>query len=403
MLKNSVSNLLGSTKRSISQKADWPFLFGQSVDTKAAQKVTPNTALTISALYQGVRLLSNSYALLPHSVYKKSGDGSQELKADHPVHKLLYRRPNILMYSFLYRSAMAKAVILRGNAFSLIVRDGLGVPQSLEFWHPDDVKVIKYKGELYYQNNELHPNQTYFAADVIHVRGWCEDGEMGRSFIHYAKNAIALAQSAQAFAVDSYDDKGLSSGVIESENSLEPNAKKIIQDGWKHAMSDTGRYKVRVIDEGMKYKPINLTPEQAQLIKTLGWTVEDIGRWLNIPSHKLRISGEGGYNSVLQMETDYLQTAVMPLAEPMRQENENKLFSKSETLEGYFIYQNYAKMLQVLPKDRTEYYKNMLFTGAITPNEIRVLEGLNPYDGGDQFMQLSTLLNEKQLKDKTNE
>jgi phage portal protein BeeE len=112
----------------------------------------------------------------------------------------------------------------------------------------------------------------------------------------------------------------------------------------------------------------------------------------------LRIKGEGGYNSMVQMEQDYLQSAVKPIAQKIKEELDFKLFTNSEKEKSIAIDQNFKILLQVDPKSRAEYYKSMVFLKAMTPNEIRVLESLNPYPDGDQYLQMSNLLNEEQMK-----
>jgi HK97 family phage portal protein len=158
------------------------------------------------------------------------------------------------------------------------------------------------------------------------------------------------------------------------------------------------KHRAAVLDEGMKYNKIGLNPEESKFIETYASGTEDIARWLHIPNHKLRIKGEGGYNSMVQMEQDYLQSAVKPLAQKIKEELEYKLFTDPEKADYIRVDQNFKILLQVDPKSRAEYYKSMVFLKAMTPNEIRVLESLNPYPDGDQFLQMSNLLNEEQIK-----
>ena len=158
------------------------------------------------------------------------------------------------------------------------------------------------------------------------------------------------------------------------------------------------KHRAAVLDETMKYKKIGLNPEESKFIETYANGIEDIARWLHVPNHKLNIKGEGGYNSLIQMEQEYLQTAVKPLAQKIKEEFNAKLFTDNEKNQNISIDQNFKILLQVDPKSRAEYYKSMVFLKAMTPNEIRKLESMNPYDDGDQFLQMSNLLNEQQLK-----
>jgi len=367
--------------------------FGYGGLTESAKKVNVRSSLTLSAFFSGIDMIANSIAILPNAVVQKTDDTVSYLK-DHPVHKLLNTRPNYHQSAFGFKHQIAATVLLRGNFFAGIVTDESGNKIALNFWDSNLVTVIDYKDELFYQ----YKGEMYKSYEVLHVPGFSFDGKLGKSVLEFAADNLGVTLNAQKFGSMSLEDQGLSYGVIESDKKIDSPAKDALGTAFEKRLTTMNKHRAAVLDEGMKYKSIGLNPEESKFIETYASGTEDIARWLHVPNHKLRIKGEGGYNSMVQMEQDYLQSAVKPIAQKIKEELDFKLFTESEKSDSIAIDQNFKILLQVDPKSRAEYYKSMVFLKAMTPNEIRVLESLNPYEDGDQFLQMSNLLNEEQMK-----
>ncbi|HET8885227.1 MAG TPA: phage portal protein [Salinimicrobium sp.] len=387
-----VAQIVAPQKRSAGSSTGWTSFFPFKL-TEAGKSVNTNSALTISAFYCAVNTIANSIALLPMSVYKKDGKTRMH-SADHAADYLLYREPNSYMTAFTFKFIMAVAVLMRGNAYALIVRDNSGNISAYQYLDPDQVSVVDYQGQLYYK----FKGQTFSASEIIHIPGFSTDGICGKSIIEHAADNLGVSLTAQKFGSDSLTDRGISQGVLESELTVKVEKKKEISAAFSSAMSSGQKHRAPLLDEGMKYKPITLSPKDAQFIETYANGIADIARWFSMPLHKLHVSGEGGYNYLVQMSIEYLQTAVMPLGEKFKQEFERKSFTPSERKIGVYIHINYSKLLQADPKSRAQFYKDQYYLGAISANEIRELEDRNPRDGGDDFVQMSNVLNEMQLK-----
>lgn len=361
--------------------------------TEGSKKININTSLTISAFYCAVNTIANSLAMLPMHINKQDDKNSFHF-TDHPAYYLLYRQPNELMSAFTFKFIMVSAVLLRGNAYAYIQRNNRGEITSFHYMDPDLVSPILYQGKLYYQ----FMGEMLTSDEVLHIPGFSFDGICGKSVIAYAADNLGISLSAQNFASESYQDRGLGYGVLETDKSVKVDKKIEIEQALERKLSSGGKFKNPLLDEGFKYKQITLKPEEARFIEAMSSGTEDIARWFNIPRHKLHISGEGGHNFIVEMQIEYLQDTIMPLGEKFKQEFERKLFTSDEVIGGVTVNLNYKKLLQADPKSRAEYYKSMVFVRAITPNEIRKLEDMNPVDGGDEFLQMANLLNEQQIK-----
>lgn len=361
--------------------------------TEGAKKVNANSALSLSAFYCGVEAISNSMGILPTSVFQKI-DKQREHYPDHPVDYLLYSEPNQYMTAFTFKKIMSIAVLLRGNAYALIVRNGAGAVQSFQYMDPDQVHVVENKNKLFYK----FKGEVYSASEIIHIPGFSFNGISGKSVIQFAADSMGVSLAAQKFGSDSLQNRGVSHGVLETEKSItKVEQKKKIVNAFSSALNDGNMHRSAILDEGMKYKPLTLKPSEAQFIETSKAGIQDIARWLGIPAFKLHIEGEGGYNFLVQMSIEYLQSAIMPRAQAFKEEFQRKVFTPRERNLGMYIQQNFKKLLQADPKARGQFYKDLTYVKAIRPNEIRELEDMNPYDGGDEFLQPSNLLTKQQI------
>jgi len=396
LFNSTLSNLVGNQQRFAGASAiqNW-FGFGSAV-TSNKKTITAHGSMKISGFFCGVRNISDSLAVLPKQVYSRDGDKRTAL-LDHPITKLIYRTPNLCMTAFTFWRSFAVCMLVKGNGFAQIVRNGAGWPVELKLLHPDDVTVYESEGQLYYKVTGI--DRWLFSDEMFHVPGFTFDGKVGVSVIRYAADNLSMNLSADAFAVDAYDDRAITYGVIETDTTgLNESGKKNLKKIFEANLNTGKKNRVTVLDDGMKYKPISLSPQEAMFIEAKASGVADIARWLNIPLHKLHVSGEGGYNFLVQMSMEYLQATIQPLAEQIKQEVERKLITERGKSTGEYAYFNYKKLLEVDPKTRAEYYKNMVYIKAMNPNEVRKLEDMNPYDGGDEFLQMANMMTEEQIK-----
>lgn len=387
-----------SQKRSTGSSSLLTSLFyGSGAVTAAGRKVNRHTSLKISAFYCALTTLADSYAMLPKAVFQKT-DKNRNKVDGHPLNILYSDGANNLMTPFMFDFMMVISCFLKGNAYAYIERNNAGNVTAKKYLDPEFVTVILRKDKLFYK----YKGQMFSAEEVVHVPFFStKDGIVGQSIVHYAAESMGTPLAAQEFGANSYNEKGVSLGVLETEKSVKPEAKGRIRTAWNTALTDTDPHRAVILDEGFKYKPIRLTPEQSMFIEAKTEGVADIARWFKIPLPMLHVKGEGGYNFMVQMRLQYLQDALLPLCEKFKQEDNRKLLTPTERASGMYIYHNYNKLLQVDPKSRSEYYKNLTMVKGITPNEIRELEDMNPYkDGGDEPLQMVNMMTDEQITEK---
>ncbi|OXB01740.1 phage portal protein [Flavobacterium oncorhynchi] len=354
------------------------FLLGGGKGTKANTK----TAFTISAFYNGVDQLSNDMAKLPKFVFKKDGE-NREKDADHPVNYLISQRPNSLMTSFDFWKIIEISAIVKGNGYAEIVRNSYtGDPEELYFLEEPDVEVSIKNRKLYYK----YKGRPIASSDILHFRGFSFDGLMGIGIVTFAAKQLGITIDSQTYQQEVYKDRGLGYGVIESDLKVDKGNKKLIEEGFATKMAGESKFKVPMLDEGMKYKSISITPGEAQFLETNKAGVLEVCRWLNIAPHKLKDISSGTYANIYQQSIEHVQDSMMPRVISREQELNYKLFTKKESKTLYTKF-NLAVLLRGDLEMKQKFYTAMVYAGIYTRNEVRALEDMNPIEGLDEILQ----------------
>ncbi|MDM1397106.1 phage portal protein [Myroides odoratimimus] len=367
--------------------------------------VTPKRALTIPAFYNAVDQLSNDIAKLPKAVHIKEGVNRRKY-VEHPLNYLISTQPNPMMTAFDFWKLVVVLVILRGNCYVLVNRSNNGVEESLVIQDSDDVEVLKDKvnNQLFYKIKD----KAYSSSDVLHFKGFSLDGVVGIGVIKWAAHNLGVNLDAQEYQRDIYSDRGLGYGVIESEKDITKENKKIISEGFTKKLNERNKFKVPVLDEGLKYKPITITPAEAQFLETNKNSVIEIARWLNIAPHKIKDLSRGTYSNIEVQNIEHVQDSLIPWISRIEQELDRKLFFVNDgSEEKQYVKFNEKVLLRGDMKARGEFLTRMIYAGVMTRNEARALEDMDPLEGLDEPLtpvnmeMMSYLLdkNKKELED----
>ena len=356
------------------------FSFGSSLSGTPGTMATAKSSLTIAAFFNGVEQISNDIAKLPKGVYVKDGDNRLKDVAN-PINYLLNTAPNELMTSFDFWKINVISVILKGDAFSEIVRNKqTGLEDSYHFLDYDDVKVFKQGNKLYYD----HKGRIISSENMLHFKGFSFDGLRGTSVISFAASQLGVTLDAQSYSQEIYKDKGIGYGVIESDIAVTGPNKKLIEDGFAAKMDAKSKFKVPMLDEGMKYKNISITPAEAEFLATKKDAVIECCRWLNINPHKIKDLSAGTYSNIYQQSIEHVQDSLLPWTIRFEQEVKRKSFEKDSEK---FFKMNVNSLLRGDLESKRNYYTAMVYAGIMTRNEIRNLEELNSIDGLDEILQ----------------
>ena len=350
---------------------------------KVIKPIHHKEALTLPALYNAVDVLSDSHGVIPYFVFEKT-DMGRERRREHAVDFMLNEEPDGqagILSPFNFKKLIVTSVKLRGNCLFRIHNHNNG-DMSVSYIDWSDVQDIRWAAETGYTYH-VRGLQPLFSYEVLHYRGHSLDGVVGVSALAYAAINMGMAIELQKFSYTLSEAKGVRQGVLETDKAM-PTGKDQIITGVRTALGERSSDRFIVLDEGMKYKPITVTPQEAQLVEAGRFSIEDMARWMNIPLYKIKSLTQSTNNNVEQMAIDYVVDSIQPIVTMVEQENQRKLLTRAERIKsGRYIKGNMAALIRGTMQVKGEFYSKMVNSGIYTVNEVRAFEEMNAMEGGD--------------------
>jgi HK97 family phage portal protein len=372
----------------------YTFFFGTA---SSGKPVNETTAMQMTAVYSCVRILSETVAGLPLHVYRYNDSGGKEKNLKHPLYKLLHDEPNPEMTSFSFRETLMSHLLLWGNAYAQIIRNARGEVIALYPLMPNKMTVDRDKnGRLFYlyqQNSEDSPalgkhGQVYLSpSDVLHIPGLGFDGLVGYSPIAMAKNAVGLAIATEEYGAKFFANGAAPGGVLEHPGTIKDPQK--VKESWNSAyQGSSNAHRVAVLEEGMKYQVIGISPEQAQFLETRKFQINEIARIFRVPPHMLADLEKSSFSNIEQQSLEFVKYTLDPWVVRWEQTMCRALLSPSEK-PSVFIKFNVDGLLRGDYASRMNGYATARQNGWMSANDIRELENLDRISaelGGDLYL-----------------
>ena len=372
------------------------FLWGGSTSGKV---VNERTAMQMTAVYSCVRILSEAIAGLPLFLYKYGEDGSKEKYLDHPLWRVLHDEPNPEMTSFVFRETMMNHLLLSGNAYAQIIRNARGEVVALYPLMPNRMTVDRdSSGRLYYRYTKTSDDAPEVGkaketevvlapSDVLHVLGLGYDGLVGYSPIAMAKNAVGLAMAAEEYGAKFFANGAAPSGVLEHPGTIKDPER--IRQSWQSTFGGSANSnKIAVLEEGLKYTPIAISPEQAQFLETRKFQINEIARIFRVPPHMVGDLEKSSFSNIEQQSLEFVKYTLDPWVIRWEQAMNKALLLDSEK-SAVFTKFNVDGLLRGDYASRMTGYATARQNGWMSANDIRELENLDriPADlGGDLYL-----------------
>ena len=373
--------------------SSYSFFFG---GTTSGKPVNEHTAMQMTAVYSCVRILAEAVAGLPLHLYKYTDNGGKEKALSHSLYFLLHDEPNPEMSSFVFRETLMTHLLLWGNAYAQIIRNGKGEVIGLYPLMPNRMRVDRdNKGNLYYSYIRYLDEApilngitvTLRPTDVLHIPGLGFDGLVGYSPIAMAKNAIGLAMATEEYGAKFFANGAAPGGVLEHPGTIKDPQK--VKDSWNMAYQGSGNaHKVAVLEEGMKYQQIGISPEQAQFLETRKFQINEIARIFRVPPHMVGDLEKSSFSNIEQQSLEFVKYTLDPWVIRWEQAISRSLLSPSEKKE-YFSKFNVDGLLRGDYVSRMNGYATARQNGWMSANDIRELEDLDriPAElGGDLYL-----------------
>lgn len=373
--------------------SSYRFFFG---GTTAGKPVNERSSMQMTAVYSCVRILAEAVAGLPIHLYQYTDTGGKEKAVKHPLYFLLHDEPNPEMTSFVFRETLMTHLLLWGNAYAQIIRNGKGEVIALYPLMPNRMTVDRdANGQLYYQYQSSKDEAPTMkgstvilkSSEVLHIPGLGFDGLVGYSPIAMAKNAIGMAIACEEYGAKFFANGAAPGGVLEHPGTLKDPAR--IRESWNATFGGSNNSsKVAVLEEGMKYTPIAISPEQAQFLETRKFQINEIARIFRIPPHMVGDLEKSSFSNIEQQSLEFVKYTLEPWLVRWEQSMVRSLLSPKEKQE-YFIKFNVDGLLRGDYQSRMNGYAIGRQNGWMSANDIRSLENLDliPEEkGGDFFL-----------------
>ena len=344
-------------------------------------------ALTLTSVWNAIRLLSESVSSLPISVYRKENNGDKVEDVNHRIYNLIKFKPNNFQNKITFFEYIMYSILTDGNAYVQIIRDNSANPVQLIPLNPDYVNIFIKENELFYQ---MDGGSVLDSADVLHIKLITDDGIEGLSPIDQCAKAINWSLSMEEFGSTFFKNGAKPSSVLSTDRALSETAIERLKNSFNSSYAKLKSSNSTIIlEEGLSFKPISISPEQAQFLASRQFGIEEIARIFNIPPHMLKDLSKSSFNNIEMQSQEYVTYTLMPYLTRIEQEINLKLFRTNE-LGKTFVEFNVNGLLRGDVKTRNEAYKTAIQNGYMSINEVRQKENLNSIEGGDQhFIQMN--------------
>lgn len=344
-------------------------------------------ALGLSATYACVNLLAGTQASLPLMVYRTDSEGVRTVARDHPLYFVLHDSPNFDQSAVDFWEFMCAGLELHGNAFAVISRRSDGTVYSLTPIRPDIVTVKRNDaGQIEYSWTENGTSRSKTQTEMLHIRGFGGNPLGGASTLSACKQTFNGALSAERAANSMFTNGAMPSGILSTDKTLTAEQRKLAEDLLvEKFIGALNAGRPMLLDNGVKWDQLTISPEDAQMLETRRFGVEEICRVFGVPPHMIgHTENSTSWGTGLEQQTlGFVKFTLRRRLKRIEQALEKQLLSLAERRAGVTIEFNLEGLLRGDSAGRASFYQTMTQMGAMTVNEVRALENLPPIEGGN--------------------
>ncbi|MQW01346.1 phage portal protein [Sinorhizobium medicae] len=358
---------------------------GQRSD--AGEPITDQNILAISAVWACVNLLAGTIASLPLMVYRTNSRGERTLARDHPLFRILHDSPNYDQTATDFWEYSSASIELWGNSYAAIERNGGGRVAALTPLRPDNVSVRRLEnGNLEYRWTKDGENHVGSDRAILHIRGFGGDPLGGMSTLHFGRHAFGLARAIDRAAAGTFSNGMIAQTALTFERWLTDEQRNLAETKLSEkyiGAKNSGR--PIILEGGTKIDVLSIKPEDAQMLESRGFSVEEVCRFFGVPpfmvghTQKVTSFGSGLEQQVLGFQKFTLRRRLKRIEQAL----EKQLLTPDERARGLTIEFNLEGLLRGDSTARAAFYQSALANGWMTINEVREKENLPRVEGGD--------------------
>lgn len=352
--------------------------------TYGAHASTEDGALRVSAVYSCVRVIAETVASIPLLTYARLPDGGKVRAVDNPLYTLLHLNPNAEQTSMEWREQMLTHLLLRGNAYSKIVRSGRRIAELIPL-APDKVVVKSANGAIV--GYRYDAREDIVPSDMLHVRGLSTDGVVGRSVLQDAIDTFSAAKSAQEYGRRVLENDATPSVVLRHPETLDAEAATRLRESWEAMFSGPRNAgKTAVLEEGMSVEKLQMSAEDLQFIDTRRLQRQEIAAIFRVPPHMIGDLSASSYSNIEQQAIDFTTHCIRPWCVRIEQALAKKLIPASQQGDLFceFLLDG---LIRGDIQSRYTAYQIGRQAGFLSVNDIRAMENMNPINGGNRYLE----------------
>lgn len=391
-----------SETRSRTVASSDPFLaefFGQR-DTGAGVTVSPYLAENLSVVFACVQIIAETVAMLPLLVYRKLDDGGRAAQPDHPVARIFGGDPNERQTATEFLEMLTAHCLLRGNAYAEIVRDGRGAPVALLPYHPESVSVVRIAstGRIAYDVSlPAGGTKRLLPEEVLHLKDRSDDGVIGKSRLHRARETFGSAIATERFAASTFRNGASMSGVLSHPGNIGVEAATRLRQSFESIYKGADNAgKIAILEEGLKWQQVSVAPDDAQMLESRKFSTEALARIYRVPPPVLGDFQGGNYSSISEVGRWFYSHTMQPWLNRWERAIERALLT-TDGRRNYELEFDCDLLLRGDMLTRFQSYRIAREIGLYNANELRRFEKANPRTdaAGDEYLSPANMVPEQ--------
>lgn len=356
-------------------------------DTWSGEAVSAHAAMNLSAFWAGTRITAETVASLSIEVLERRDDGARVRVSDHPLQALLDDSPNADQTSMEFWEGRVFGMCTTGNGFAEKVFNSRGGLLALDPMPATTLVERLRDGSLRYRFDDRGKLIDLPEEKVFHLKAF-GDGDVGMSPVEYARQTLGLAIASEKAAGQMFS-KGLrTKGFFTFPNQLTADQRAEARKNFAERYSRPDAPSVGLLEGGIDFKSVNITPRDAELIMSRRFNVEEVCRWVGVPPIVIGHAAEGqtmwgtGVSSIMQ---SWLTLGLRARLKRIEKAIAKRVMTPGER-ERFKVRFNYEDLLRTDTESRYKAHEIALRAGFKSRNEVRRIEGDAPVEGGDTIM-----------------
>ena len=361
------------------QRKEEENVFGLALNYNGWSTYKTSQSLALSAVYRCVEVITNGVASLPVKLYRTDEKGFK-YEMHNNLSFILSKKPTGKINAFTFYKLIVKDILLQGNAYALILRNGKGEVIGLQYIQAGLVSPIDRGDRIEYQVTGI--KGFVRQEDILHFMNFTDNGVYGISVLTHARRTLGIADYGENASENFYKSGGCTTGFLKFDGPSSGKQREEILSAWNQATGGVRNQPngIPVLPANVNYTQLSVNPADAQLLESREFSIVEICRFFGVSHTKCFDLTHASYNNSEMAELAFLNDTLRPLLTKIEMEMETKLFKPEE---GYDIKFDVSELLRTDKKSQAEYFTKLFNLGVLSPNDIRKELDMDEIEGGD--------------------